>query len=267
MNRFHAMVWAMLAFGTTLALRADVTWAVPESVVATPGATLSVAIATGAEFGEPGVAMPSTAIREIVSSLSGLPLAPAQFAVTGNVLRFRVTLPRPGVAVLAINLKPSLRELPRDRVERYLRAIHASEELRAAWRARGSDATWREMTNERVKTFIRVGQPPADDRSWAKATETGFEIVPESDPTAVNQNDVLSVRVLREGRTVAGCVVTFESQDHSREHVITTGDDGRASASMDARGAWLMRALVVSRSNAPNYDWESNVASLTIVAN
>jgi hypothetical protein len=265
MRRVHVFT-AVVAFGfaTAGAARGDVTWATPESQAVTPGAMLSVSIVRAAEFGGIGVALPSTVVREVTNSVAGQPVLSGSFAVTGNVLRFSVTLPRPGIGVFAITLKPTRVEIPTERVERHLRTLYASDDVRAEWRTFPAGSAWRELRTERVKTFVRVGQPASGDHSWTKAAVSGFEIVPDSDPTSLRSGEVFRVRVLGDGRPRAGCIVAFESQDQSREHVATTDEDGHAGASLDTAGTWLVRAIAVRRADEPQCDWKTDVAAMTV---
>jgi hypothetical protein len=265
MRRVQAItVVATFGFAVTSLARGEVTWAMPDSLAVTPGATLSVSIAHAPEFGGTSTALPSTVVREVTSSVGGQTIPPGAFVVTGNTLRFAATLPRPGIAVFTVTLKPMPLEIPADRVERHLRTLYASDDLRAEWHTFSVGRAWRELRTERLITFVRVGQPPVEDRSWAKAAPSGFEIVPESDPTVLRLGDAFGVRVLAQGRPLVGCIVAFESQDQSREHIATTDDDGHAIASLDAPGTWLVRAIEVRRAEGPQWDWQTDVVTMTV---
>jgi hypothetical protein len=255
---------AALGFAFVGVANAEVTWAMPESLAVTPGATLTVSLARGPEFGSVGTAMPSTVVREVSSSVGGQPVLPGNFAVSGNMLRFSTTLPRPGIAVFVVTLRRMPLEIPAERVERHLRSLYASDDLRAEWRTFPAGRGWREWHTERLKTFVRVGQPGAEDHSWARAAPAGLDIVPESDPTALRAGQDFAVRVLADGGARAGCIVAFESQDQSREHVATTDESGRATASLDSAGIWLVQAIDVHRAASPQSDWQSDVVAMTV---
>lgn len=246
-----------------ISARGQIAWVTPDSSALTPGGMVTVSVGAGSDFGTPVVALPSTAVQSASIWLAGQPIVPGQFFVSDKMLKFYFTPSRPGVATVVIDLKAKPIVLAPEHVERHLRSLYASEELRAIWHGLPAGTTWRESRVERLKTFVRVGQPASDDRGWAKIEGEAFDIVPDVDPTAVHQGELFAVRVVSGRRPVPHTVVSFASQDQTREHVVATDEDGKASATLDAAGNWLVRALDVQHSEGSDHEWTVRTAAVT----
>jgi uncharacterized GH25 family protein len=89
-----------------------------------------------------------------------------------------------------------------------------------------------------------------------------LEVLPESDPTTVREGAALPVRVLREGKPAAGLVLTYVSLGETREHVVVTDAEGRASAVLDAPGSWLVRAAILRRATTSDREWDSEFSTM-----
>src|SRR4029079_1199771 len=88
----------------------------------------------------------------------------------------------------------------------YLAEIGAPPSVRQRYLAAPAPRRWRETYTKHAKTFVRVGEPGAD-RSWAESLGLAFELVPESDPTALRPGQELAVRLLRAGKPAAGMAI------------------------------------------------------------
>lgn len=248
----------------SLALRAHDTWLQPERFAVTPGATLVFDLTSSDGF--VGFQMPIAPERvgRMLARLGGADLKPGALAAAEKTLRFPVTVGRPGVMVMGIELKARLLELETDKIETYLREIHASDELREAWAAVPAPRRWRESYAKHAKTFVRVGEPAVEERAWAEPLGLALEIVPERDPTALKEGDALPVRVLRGGKPLAGFALGYVSAGETREHVAVTDADGRATATLDARGGWLVHGTDLRRVTAPDREWESDFTTMVV---
>lgn len=257
------LAWVPLVLAVAHRVSAEVMWLQPERFAVTPGATLWVEVAVGSRFANGDGRIVSLGVRVANGALGGRPL-PAVSVSSTPAPRLNVTVPRPGVAALTVELHERCRDLPRVEVESYLRAIHATDELRSAWAEMPESRPWRERQSIRLKTFVRVGEPAEGDRQWAEPHDAGLDIVPECDPTALRNDEDLSVRVLRAGRPVGGAVLSFVSLGETREHVVVADEDGRVAAKLDAAGDWLVRGVVLRRVMADDHDWRSEVVALTV---
>lgn len=239
-------------------------WLQPERFAATPGATLALELTSADGFNGPDTALNPERVATVRSRLAGEAVALAAPVAGEKALRFSATLPRPGVAVLGVELKPRERELEAEKIERYFRELHADDALRAVWAAVPEPRRWREHQVNTAKSFVRVGEPAADDRAWAEPLGFRLELVPERDPTALRAGDELPVRVLRGGAPLAGFTLTFVSAGETREHVTVTDDDGRARAALEVPGAWLVRGVELRRAVARELEWESDGTAMVV---
>lgn len=258
-----ARFWVCVALAA-VALRAHDTWLQPERFAVTPGATLAFDLTSSDGF--VGFQMPIAPERvaRMVARLGSAELKPGALASTEKTLRFPVTVDRPGVMVMGLELKARLLELEPDKIETYLREIHAGDDLREAWASVPAPRRWRESYVKHAKSFVRVGEPPAEERAWAVPLGLALEIVPERDPTALKEGDALRVRVLRGGQPLAGFALGFVSAGETREHVAVTGADGRATATLDARGVWLVHGTDLRRVMSTDREWESDFTTMVV---
>jgi len=252
----------ILAFAVSV--RAHDTWLQPERFAATPGAMLEFGLTSADGFNGPDTAIKPERVAAVRGRLAGDTLAMTVPVAGEKALRFSATLPRPGVAVIGVELKPRVLELEPDKIELYFREIHADESLRAVWTAGPEPRRWRESYVKNAKTFVRVGEPAADDRAWAQPMGLRLEIVPERDTTTLGAGDNLPVRVLRGGGPLAGFTIAFVSAGETREHVAVTDEDGRARATLDVRGAWLVHGTDLRRATAPEWEWESDFTTMVV---
>jgi uncharacterized GH25 family protein len=163
-------------------------------------------------------------------------------------------------------LKPKLLDLAPEKIELYFTELHADAALRAVWAAVPEPRKWRELYVKNTKTFVRVGEPPASDRAWAEPIGQRLEIVPERDPTTLRVGDDLSVRVLREGKPLAGFTVGFVAAGEKSEHVMKTDAEGRAHAVLDTAGAWLVHGTDLRRVKHAEREWESDFTTMVVEA-
>ncbi len=261
--RCAARFWGCVVLASG-GLRAHDTWLQPERFAVTPGAMLAFDLTSSDGFGGFQTAIKPERVARMVARLGGAVLTPGALAATEKTLRFPVTVGRPGVMVLGIELKARLLELEPDKIETYLREIHASDELREAWAAVPAPRRWRESYVKHAKTFVRVGEPAADERAWAEPLGLALEIVPERDPTALKEGDALPVRVLKGGKPLAGFALGYVSAGETREHVAVTDADGRATATLDARGVWLVHGTDLRRVAAADREWESDFTTMVV---
>ena len=93
-----------------------------------------------------------------------------------------------------------------------------------------------------------------------------LEIVPQVSPYAEPRPVRLPVRILYDGRPVAGALVKLMNleQDLGAVNESLTDDAGVASFSMPTRGSWLVSVVWTRRlANASDADFETTFASLT----
>jgi hypothetical protein len=237
----------------------------PERFAATPGATLMIDLPSADGIGGFQAPIKPERVARTWARLDGGDARLGAAVVAEQSLRFPVTLTRPGVAVLGVELKPRSLELAPDKIEAYFREIHASDDLREAWAAVPEPRRWRENYVKQAKAFVRVGEPAAGEHAWAEPLGMGLEIVPERDPTTLKEGDALPVRVWRKGVPFAGFVLGYVSAGETREHVAITDVEGRATATLDVRGTWLVHGTDLRRAvGATDREWESDFTTMVV---
>jgi uncharacterized GH25 family protein len=255
---------AVVVAMATLGLRAHDTWLQPDRFAATPGAVVTLDLTSSDGFVGFQTAIQPERVARALGKLAGGELAPSVPSATEKTLRFSATVTRPGIAVLGVELRPRLLELAADKIEVYFREIHAGDELREAWAVVPEPKRWRESYVKHAKTFVRVGEPAADDRGWAEPLGLGLEIIPERDPTKLQAGEALPVRVLRGGKPLAGFALGYVSEGETREHVAMTDAEGRASATLDVKGVWLVHGTDLRRVVAADREWESDFTTMVV---
>ncbi len=256
--------WWLTAVMMTATTQAHDTWLMPERFAATPGATLRFDLTSAAGFNGPESATSPERVERAVYRLGS---ETAELTVAGlseKSLGFTATFTRPSVVIVAVDLKPKILELSPDKIELYFREIHAGEALRAVWAAVPAPKRWREKYAKHTKTFVRIGEPGTGETAWAQPIGATLEIVPERNPALLRVGDVLSVRVLRAGVAVPGFALGFVAAGEIREHVAFTDKDGRAQATLDVPGAWLVHGTDLRRVVSSDIEWESDFATMTV---
>lgn len=163
-----------------------------------------------------------------------------------------------------MELKPRDLELKPELIEVYLEEIHADPALREEWARVTAPRRWRERYTKSATTFVRIGQPDADDRTWAKPAGLSLEIIPQRDPTTLRVGDVLKVQVLKHGQPHAGLPLGFVADGETHHHVVSTDSEGFAAAPLSRSGRWLVHGTDLVRTTQPDLEWESLFATLVV---
>lgn len=257
------MLRLLLLLPLSAVARDDELWLRPEQRVVAPGAAaiLIPAYFNGMERLDAPVIDADVKAGETRLAGETVPLVNA---ARSKEIAFAIPLPRAGVATIVLELQPAVREVAEQDIERLLRSRHAGDMLRAEWEQLAAPRRWTESLVRAAKTFVRVGEPPASDRSWAEPLGTSIELVPERDPTALRAGELFPVRVFQGGAPLAGAVVGFVSEDESHEHVVVTDEDGNAGAPLEIAGLWRVRAVSVRRATASSRVWDTWLATLLV---
>jgi uncharacterized GH25 family protein len=264
----------ILIFLCAAAARAHDTWLQPVKFAAPVGATIAFDLTSADGFKGPETAIKPERIALLAGRLAGNAVALTEPVAGEKTLRFSAALPRAGVAAIGVELKPRLLELAPDKIELYFTEIHAGDALRATWAVVPEPRHWRELYVKNTKTFVRVGEPPADstgspqagDRAWAEPLGLRLEIMPERDPTTLRVGDNLPMRVLHGGKPFAGFTVAFVAAGEAREHLAITDAEGRAHAVLDTAGAWLVHGTDLRRVMREDREWESDFTTMVVEA-
>ena len=171
----------------------------------------------------------------------------------------------PGTHILALQSSHAQSELPAVRFNDYL----AEEGLTPALtlRAQGAAArtAGREIYSRRAKALVQVGPAGAPQPHVVRPIGMTLEIVPERDPYAPNRPAALPVRVIYEGRPLAGALVKLTNLAADEKPVATARTDraGRAVFNVPRSGEWLLNVVWTKPIRDPRGDYDTTFSSLT----
>ena len=251
---------ALLASATLAA--AHETWLMPSNMRIATGRTVELHVTSGMKFPANELPIdPSRVVRADVRTGTNIERLRAPRA-TKRSLRYVWTPKQPGVATISIALKPRTLELEPKLIEEYLAEIRADSSVRTEWKAVPAPRRWRESYTKNATSFVRVGKSEQDSK-WNSPTGLGFEIVPQSDPTALSAGDALRIRVLLHGAPLAGFPVGARREGGSTDAFVTTDASGEASVPLPKQGRWLLFGTHLKRANEPNLEWRSDFVTMT----
>jgi len=169
----------------------------------------------------------------------------------------------PGVALIGYSSKPYPLELAAAKFEEFLK-LEGLERISAARAAHGeTQKPDRERFYRYAKSLIVVGPPAAVlPRAYDQPLGYRYELIPESNPMA---SSPLRIRVLFEGKPLAGALVTAIHRDDPTAHLSArTDSSGHVTLTLPKSGVWLVKSVqMVAAPPGANADWESLWASLT----
>lgn len=110
------------------------------------------------------------------------------------------------------------------------------------------------------------GEKQSNDVSFAAGHR--LEIIPQNNPAMLQTSGKLPVRVLFEGKPIAGLRVSSGCENLNNGKYIAhayTDEAGLATVEISGMGLWFVRTHFIRphRDDAENFDWESFWASLT----
>ncbi|MEO8505077.1 MAG: DUF4198 domain-containing protein [Acidobacteriota bacterium] len=256
-NRFVPALIAGVLLSTS-AFAHD-TWLSPVKTSIEAGAEAAFDLTSGMAFPALDYAIKAERVTSAACRLGGRSWPLASSAATKS-LHLTARLETAGVAVCSVELAPKAIELKSDEVKEYLDEIGAPPSVREAWAAMHPQR-WRELYSKHAKAVMVVGTG-ADE--WASASlGSALELVPESEPAKWTQGAELVVRLLRHSVPVSGFAVGVIRQGAPGVNLTTDGD-GRVRLRLESVGSYLFRATDVRKASAPNTDWESDFATLTL---
>ena len=152
----------------------------------------------------------------------------------------------PGVHVLVLQTNHAQSELPGPRFSNYIRdegmtpAITLRDQLKIA------DQPGRELYSRRAKALVQVGPPSAKfDALVTRPVGLSLEIVPEVNPYAPTAGTSLPVRILYDGRPLAGALVKLNNLDFDGRPIAQIRSDsaGRAVFNVPRTGSWQLNVI------------------------
>jgi uncharacterized GH25 family protein len=238
------------------------TWIMPMASEVQPGGLLALNMTSGMSFPALDHAIAPDRLQAAQLRVGTKSYEILERVAGKSALELRIHPPTAGLGTVWVESRPKFIELKPEQVKEYLEEIGAGATIGKEWNAKGPGRQWRENFTKHAKTFVRVGEP-IDDRSWAEPVGMALELTPEADPTALRIGDVLTVRLLENGRPLPDFPVGLVAAAAKNGSLQKTDAHGRVSFRLDRDGWWLLRATHVERSAKPGLDWESHFTTLT----
>lgn len=259
--RTAAVILGVVLVATGETARAHDTWLLPVSWRLAAGQQAQFDMTSAMTFPAPETAVAADRLAATGARLAGrvAPLRPG--ATAGGALRVSADTAGEGVLVAwAVSRPRTIDARKPEDVEHYLEEIGALDTIAGEWKAAGRPA-WKETYSKVAKTFVRVGKDVPDE-SWREPVGVALELVPEADPTLSRVGGRLGVRLLWQGRPVAGQSVTAVFDGGSQR--LRTDRDGQAVFPITRPGPWLLKTTRLVR--GMDGSWESTFSTLTFSA-
>jgi len=262
--RFPQRLGAVLLLGilASPALLAHNFWIEPTTFTPAPGQRVAVRLRVGQELqGDPVPRDPSLMKRFVAVGPGGAEV-PVPGVPNTEPAGF-LALPSPGLSTIVYESGRSAVELEAAKFETYLK--EEGLEAISARRARQgkSAAPAREVFSRSAKALLAVGNGagPGFDRVLGLR----LELVAEKNPYALAGGGDLPVRLLYEGKPLAGTLImALQRGRPGAVSAVRSDSRGRAILKLDRPGLWLIKAVHMIPAPADaNADWESFWASLT----
>lgn len=173
---------------------------------------------------------------------------------------------KPGTYIIALTTSHASSILPAIRFNDYINYEGITPAIATRAAAGTTNTPGREIYSRRAKALIQVGTPTARQSVATKPIGLSLEIVPERDPYTLGPDEALPVRILYDGKPLAGAFVKLTNLDFDAKPVRTQRSDaaGRAAFKIPFRGLWQMNVIwtrpLVGNADA---DFDTTFSSLT----
>jgi uncharacterized GH25 family protein len=256
-------VTLLLVPGTIPGLSAHDMWIEPTSFSVDLGRVLGVKLRVGDDFhGEPIPRTGSMIDRFVVADATGTrEVVGREGADPAGLLRVTAT----GLMVVGYQSKPNPVTLPGPKFTAYLKE-QALDAVLAARLARGqTEAEAREVFTRCAKALVAGSAGAAGSSAGDRALGFMLELVAEATPASLRPGQDFPVKLLYQGRSMAGIRVVAVNQRNPFDRVTgTTDTGGRVRLRLPMSGTWMVRAVhMVPAPAGSNADWSSFWASLT----
>jgi uncharacterized GH25 family protein len=236
-------------------------WIEPASFQPQAGQVVGLALKVGQDFrGDPVPRNPELIEKFVMVSRAGE--KPVE-GVTGRDPAGIVRIADPGWLVVGYRSKPSSIELPADEFEHYLKE-EGLERIIAARAAKGDSRTpSKEIYSRCAKSLLDANGAGAG--GYDRALGMRLELVPEKSPKEVGGGRSMPLRLLFEGKPLAGALVSAINRENPEKRVSARSDaSGRVTFDLTPAGVWLVKAVHMAPAPPSSAaDWESLWASLT----
>jgi hypothetical protein len=221
-------------------------WIEPSTFQPGAATTITASLRVGVDFAGDPVPRSSALVDAFVvrDAASERPVAGLENRDPAGVVRVNA-----GTSVIRYRSKASLLEQTPEKFALFLREEGLTHVARA------SNRPHHERFYRFAKTILGRGE------GFDTVFGDRLELVPLLDPRV---SDLVSMRVLFEGRPLRNALVTAIARDDGRRVAARTDEQGRVSMSVPRGGVWLVKSThLVAAPASSGAEWESLWASVT----
>jgi uncharacterized GH25 family protein len=166
--------------------------------------------------------------------------------------------------LVAMECGPQTIKLPAAKFNAYLTEEGLDAVLAERRKAGEDKSPGRERYTRYLKCLLQAGND--SDDTWKKTLGHGLEIVPVSNPLTLKRDDRMTVKVLFDGKPLAGAKFFAHHRLKGKITTLTatTSDKGEAVFRVENSGTYLLRLVHMQRcKDSGDADWESFWAAFT----
>ncbi len=174
--------------------------------------------------------------------------------------------PNKNACFAALELRPHPITLEAEKFAGYIKSEDAERFVAPQFVSGKTTAPQRESYTKYAKVLLDApGEKQSNDFSFTAGQR--FEIVPQINPSTVQKDEKLLVKVLFEGKPIVGLRVSSGCENLNEGKYLAhtqTDENGLATVEISGKGLWFARThFIRSHFDKENFDWESFWASLT----
>ena len=172
-----------------------------------------------------------------------------------------IELAQEGTYVIGWEASPTSMEIDAKHFNEYIQAEGYTNVIDSRKQANQENAPGREKYTRFLKAFVQVGSKLTDH--YSKPLGQRIEIIPQSNPYQLKAGDQLKVKVLFDGKPLAGATAmatydTFTKEHDVYAHTLTTGNDGTIQVPISKDGIWMIRVNTMQPLQSDlKADWQS----------
>ena len=264
------VAFVLIALGSGVVAAHDL-WLVPVQFTAAPGGRVAVMMNTGDTFptSDAAVKPERTERAALISGEGSFRVTTFRTEATSTVADV-IAPSKEGGAIVEVVLKPIATKQPRASFDDFVK--HEGLDAIAAQLARTPDrrAEERRTYAKYAKTLLRVGSGKGAAKLYQKPLGHRLEIVADADPFSLKPGATLPVRLLFDGKPLAGARIVIGSAapvtaTQSKMPGVRTDTEGRARLQLDrSGGAHYVHALhMIPATGRSDVEWDSFWATLT----
>jgi uncharacterized GH25 family protein len=236
-------------------------WIEPSSFHPAAGSEIAVSLRVGEHFrGEPVPRADPRIVKFVASSAAGeAPIG----GFPGTDPAGLVRISAPGLSLIGYRSQRTSITLEAEKFEKYLadEGLDQVLETRKNRGERGKPGV--EVYSRCAKALVAVNG--MGESGFDRVLGFTVEIVAEANPLKIHAGDAMRVRILHEGKPLAGALVkAIALEDPDNTLSARSGKDGRVSLRLPRKGVWLIKTVhMLPAPSETGADWESLWASLT----